>query len=92
MPRGGFRVGGGRKSKAEELGLPKLIEDVIGESGKRQLVEVLFKKAKAGSFPHHQLLMAYTFGKPVEKHDVDQKTEISIVYADGIADLISPAA
>lgn len=66
MALGGKREGAGRKSKAEELKLPALIEDVIGEGGKRELIKILYQKAKSGSFQHHQLLMHYLYGKPVE--------------------------
>lgn len=69
MPKGGKREGSGRKSKAEELGLPALIEEVIGEQGKKDLVSSIHKKAKSGSFPHQQLLMHYIYGKPQEKID-----------------------
>jgi hypothetical protein len=69
MPKGGKREGSGRKSKAEELGLPALIEEVIGEQGKKDLVAAIHKKAKSGSFPHQQLLMHYIYGKPQEKID-----------------------
>lgn len=70
MPKGGYREGSGRKSKAEEMGLPALIEECIGEEGKRALIEKLYEKARSGSFLHQQLLMHYIFGKPAEKMDV----------------------
>lgn len=88
---GGARVGAGRKSKAEELGLPRLIEEVIGESGKKDLITAIHKQAKSGSFPHQQLLLAYIYGKPTETHKVDQITDIIVKYDGGINDLISPA-
>lgn len=88
---GGARQGAGRKTKAEELGLPSLIEEVIGESGKKEIIKNLYTKAKSGSFPHTQLLMAYIYGKPVENHKVDEVKEITIKYTDGSNDLISPA-
>lgn len=70
MAKGGKRPNSGRKTKAEELGLPALIEEVIGEEGKRTIIKKLFDKAKAGSFPHQQMLMHYMFGKPQEKMDL----------------------
>lgn len=70
MAKGGARPGAGRKSKAEELELPALIEEVIGEQGKRDIIKKLFEKAKGGSYPHTQLLMAYMYGKPQEKVDL----------------------
>jgi hypothetical protein len=68
--RGGFREGAGRKSKAEEMGLPALIEEVIGEQGKRDIIVKLLEKAKQGSFLHAQLLMHYMYGKPQDHVDI----------------------
>jgi hypothetical protein len=65
--QGGKRDGAGRKTKAEEMGLPMLIEEVIGDEGKRELIKQIHEKAKSGSFNHQQLLMNYIFGKPTEK-------------------------
>jgi hypothetical protein len=68
--RGGKREGSGRKSKAEEMGLPALIEEVIGDEGKKLLVKGIFSKAQQGSFLHQQLLMHYIYGKPTDKLDL----------------------
>lgn len=70
---GGYRENAGRKSKAEEMELPALIEDVIGEAGKKDLLIKIFEQAKGGSFPHQQLIMQYTFGKPQDKIDLTSK-------------------
>jgi hypothetical protein len=70
MARGGKREGAGRKSKAEEMGLPALIEDCIGEEGKRAIILKLRDKAVAGSFLHAQLLMQYMYGKPQDSVDI----------------------
>ena len=67
---GGRREGSGRASRAEVMGLPKLIEDVIGEDGKRELIQKIFNQAKEGSFNHQQLIMAYMYGKPSEHVDL----------------------
>jgi len=64
---GGNRPGSGRKSKAEELGLIGLIEDVVSEKERRAIIKKLAEKAKEGSFNHLQLYMAYYYGKPQEK-------------------------
>lgn len=83
MAHGGYREGAGRKSKAEEMGLPALIEDVIGDEGKREIIEKLFEKAKSGSFLHTQLLMAYMYGKPQDNLDITSGGElISIRFRD----------
>lgn len=69
MAYGGKRPGSGRKSRAEELGLPRLIEDCIGEEGKRALIEKISQQAMMGSFKHQELLMHYLYGKPKEHID-----------------------
>lgn len=73
---GGPRPNSGRKSKAEEMGLPKLIEEVIGVDGKKELVEKIFEKAKGGSFLHAQMLMHYMYGKPQDNIDITSGGEI----------------
>lgn len=70
MPKGGYREGAGRKSKAEEMGLPALIEEVVGEEGKRTIIKKLYEKAKEGSYLHTQLIMAYMYGKPQDHVDI----------------------
>lgn len=70
---GGQRNGSGRKSKAEEMGLPALIEEVIGEEGKRFLIQKIYSKANEGSYLHQQLLMHYIFGKPGDSVDITSK-------------------
>ncbi len=67
---GGKRAGAGRASRAEVMGLPMLIEEVIGEDGKRDLIKKIFAQAKEGSFNHQQLIMAYMYGKPQDHVDV----------------------
>lgn len=76
MARGGSRKNAGRKSKAEEMGLPALIEDVIGEEGKQTLIQKIFEKAKGGSYLHAQLLMHYMYGKPQDSIDITSGGEI----------------
>lgn len=86
MPRGGARRGAGRKSKAEEMGLPALIEEIIGEEGKRAVIASIYEKAKTGSFLHQQLLMAYIYGKPTDEIDITSNgkdiTSKEIIYRD----------
>lgn len=79
---GGQREGAGRKSKAEEMELPALIEEVIGEEGKKELLKILYIKAKEGSFNHHQLLCYYLFGKPTEKVDAKVMMESIVSFRD----------
>lgn len=86
MPRGGARRGAGRKSKAEEMGLPALIEEVIGDEGKRSLIASINEKAQGGSFLHQQLLMAYIYGKPQDDVDITSNGKTisakEIIYRD----------
>ena len=80
MPNGGKRPGAGRKSKAEEMGLPSLIEDCIGEEGKRALIEKINAQAMAGSYKHQELLMAYIYGKPTDHIDHTTAGEAMTVH------------
>jgi len=70
---GGYREGSGRRSKAEELELPALIDEVLGNEGKKEIIAKIWEKARTGSFPHLQLLAHYTFGKPQDKIDLTSK-------------------
>lgn len=72
---GGKRAGAGRASRAEILGLPMLIEEVMGVDGKKELIQKIFDQAKAGSFPHQQLILAYAYGKPSEHVDLTTQGE-----------------
>lgn len=90
MPKGGARAGAGRKTKAEELGLSSLIDDVIGIDGKKDLIRIIHKQAKQGREASQKLLMEYIYGKPTEHHNIDQVTEFIIKYDGGINDLIKP--
>lgn len=71
--RGKIGNKGGRKTKAEELALPMLVEEVIGDEGKKDLLKKIYAQAKKGSFSHQQLLMYYLFGKPSDKLDITTK-------------------
>lgn len=77
---GGARYGAGRKSKAEELELSALIDEVAGEDGKKTILTKIIEQAKSGSYKHQELFMAYYFGKPNQKIDVTSKgKEISTI-------------
>ena len=82
---GGLRQNSGRKSRAEELGLPSLIEEIAGEQGKKEVLQKVLAQAKEGSFAHQQLFLAYAFGKPQDKVDLttngkDLPTSKEIVF------------
>lgn len=86
---GGARPGAGRKSRAEELGLPALIDEVIGTDGKKKLLARIHKQAMAGSEASQKLLMEYIYGKPTEHKKVDAEITVKIEYGD-VKELVSP--
>lgn len=93
MPRGGARKGAGRRTKAEELELPALMDEIFGKDGRAKLLKKIKAQADAGSFAHQQLLLQYNYGKPTEHKKVDKVSEILIEYSDGGSkDLIEPAS
>ena len=72
---GGAIPGNGRKSKAEELGLVRLLEDCWTVEQRKQVIGKLHEYALAGGKPAvaaASLLLAYAYGKPTEhvKHEV----------------------
>lgn len=84
MNHGGKRDGAGRKSKAEEMGLPALIEDVIGDEGKKKIIQMIYDQSiKADGFKDRQMLMHYMYGKPQDSLDITSGGEIiSIRFKD----------
>lgn len=82
---GGAGRGGGRKTKAEEMGLPMLIEEVIGDEGKKALIQKLYDKSvKDGDVKAITLLMSYIYGKPSDSGvlpiDNDNIESVTINY------------
>ena len=62
MPRGGKQPGAGRKSKAEELRLSAIMDD-IGNT--EAILKVLYKNAlNPKNVADRQLWLAYKYGKP----------------------------
>lgn len=77
---GGPRNGAGRKSKAEEMGLPSLIEECIGEEGKKAIVTQMYNQAiKPEGFKDRQMLMNYIYGKPQDNIDITTAGEALII-------------
>lgn len=62
--RGGPRPNSGRKSKKEELGLVKLIDEAVSHDEFIEIFQALALKAVKGSVEHAKLLLAYKYGKP----------------------------
>lgn len=75
MPHGGKRPNAGRKSKAEELGLPALLDEVVNKKDQEAIIKKLSDKAKEGSYKHLELYLAYRYGKPRTDIDLTSKGE-----------------
>lgn len=67
----------GRRSRAEELGLPRLLEKVVTDSKKLAVMRRLLKIAEEGSDKDSlkaiELLLAYVYGKPAQTVDVSAR-------------------
>lgn len=85
----------GRKSKAEELGLEKLLDECWTEQERRDTLKKLVSLANRGNMSAIQLLMAYTYGKPLERHEVSGKDgdaiQITVTYRDRTSGFASGA-
>jgi len=70
---GGKKGRSGRKSKAEELGLVATLEKCFSAEERETCIQKLVDDCKSDVFSERhearKLLMAYTFGKPTEKHE-----------------------
>lgn len=64
----------GRKSKAEEMGLKALLDKCWSRQSREKCILKLAEDCESADFHERnesrKLLMAYTFGKPTEKHEV----------------------
>lgn len=79
---GGARPGAGRKTKAEELGLAKMLDECVSREEEMQIWDTIKKKAIQGSVPHAQLFLSYKYGKPTENVKGDVVTDITIRVVD----------
>lgn len=70
---GGKKGRSGRKSKAEEMGLAKLLDECWTVADRKACIRKLAQDAKSKTFKtRHEarkLLLAYAFGKPKELHE-----------------------
>lgn len=64
-PRGGKRIGAGRKSKAEELSMIEKLTPLQADAFK-----ALSEGIRKRDFRYVQLYFAYQFGKPQERVDL----------------------
>lgn len=79
----------GRKSKAETLGLPYLLDKVVGPHEKILVVERLANIAmnsvdEKSALKAIELLLAYLYGKPAQTVDVSARvvTEYEVVWSE----------
>jgi hypothetical protein len=77
---GGKKGRSGRKPKALEMGLQALLDECFTAADRRDLFMKLAEMARNANLEAIKLLLAYTYGKPVEQKDstVDGKIEIVI--------------
>jgi hypothetical protein len=71
---GGAVPGNGRKSKAEEFGLARLLEDCWTYEQRKEVITKLHEYALSGSksgVSAASLLLAYAYGKPTEHVKVE---------------------
>lgn len=74
---GGKQIGAGRKSRADELRLSAIMDD-IGNTVK--VLEVLYRNAlKPENFADRQLWLAYKYGKPKENEGVPTEIIINVL-------------
>ena len=74
------RSGRGRKSKAEEMGLKRLLDDCWTHDQRRECITTLATMASGGDIEAIKLLMAYTFGKPKESVQMEQTGVLEVRY------------
>ena len=77
---GGKKGRSGRKVKAVNLGLQALLNECFTEDDRRDLFIKLAEMARNANLEAIKLLLAYTYGKPIEQKDstVDGTIEIVI--------------
>jgi hypothetical protein len=64
---GGKKGRSGRKSKAEELGLVSLLNRGWTPAARERTIKRLSTLAEAGNLEAIKILLAYTYGKPIER-------------------------
>src|SRR5215211_4007994 len=70
---GGKRSNAGRPSKAEEAGLHLLLDECWTDDERRKCIRALVAKTKPGkdfSLEAVKLLLAYAYGKPVDRQEI----------------------
>jgi len=84
--RGGRRANAGRKTKAEELGLPKLLAECVTNAERKAIFKMLVRKAtKEESESAAALVLAYLYGKPMQRVEQSGAVKLLVVPNDGDA-------
>ncbi len=79
-------MGAGRKPKTVEIELSKLLDEKWPVEERRQAIQTFAARAAQGDQSAFALLMAYSYGKPTERHQHSHQGEISFeVDIGGIA-------
>jgi hypothetical protein len=85
---GGKRPNSGRKSKAFEQNLNGLLEKCVPGSQRESIIQKLAEDAGHTSFrirnEARKLLLAYMYGKPVERHEVDAQVDVNLPSAEDL--------
>jgi len=87
---GGARPGAGRKTKAEILGLAELIDEAWPPVQQKAVIAKLAQDCNHSEFAvrhaSRQLLLAYKFGKPAEKHELSGSLDVTsrVIEPDGV--------
>jgi hypothetical protein len=80
--RGGKRVGAGRKSRVIEQNLNALLQACVPGSKRESIIRKLAEDAEHPSFrirnEARKVLLAYMYGKPVERHEVEANVDVNI--------------
>src|SRR5215208_8107639 len=70
---GGKRSGAGRKPKSSEEELQSLLDSGWPKKERKAAIKKYAERASKGDLESFKVLMAYTYGKPKEKHELTGK-------------------
>lgn len=86
---GGKRSNAGRKSRAEEAGLRQLLDQCWTDDDRRKCIKALVAQTKSEenfNLDAVKLLLAYAYGKPIDRQEVsgdaEEPVQIRVVYVD----------
>lgn len=91
MAHGGKRVGSGRKSKAEELGMADIIDAAVSSDDWRDIFSKAKEQAKDGDKSAREWLTDRHFGKVIEKRinkELDKDDSFDDLTEDELNDIV----